>query len=283
MPHVVHSSYAYDLPSLDSSPVMMLREGQQLADGELRAGFLVINEPDLPRMYLPACMCSPFARSETPSLRFPEPMILSPKSGTSTTQQVIVQAAEQVEVLESMQKFTHIRRADGMHGFVPTLLLNPIMTIQNMRVASLKQAVRLYSLPIEGTQLSTLMIIPAHESVSVLGQSQHEMLVQTKDGHVGFLPASQYIPPAGALIPIGPLDIVWLILGFLWGGVNWYGVLTMMSWMALLVAGIGPWAMLITAFVIMLAMLTLSQHRFIVRSFAIGGFLAALLLFSQYF
>jgi len=286
---LVHPFALLAAPSFGAPAIALLAAGEQLRAGPDENGFTVVGSAGGMRGYLPSVVCATLAPGVLPephAIRVTQQVALyhSPKAGGQYGARWLVQPGESLQIVEEAGMFRKVQRPNGQVGYVPTTLCRITFTVRGQPAAcQLVQTVALYRSPVPGGQFESRWQIDPSEPLIELGRDKLFVLVQREHGELGYVPAAlcgERVPEA--ILPVGPLDLGWIVAGGGWGMVNWAGVVASLYQLNIVEAALKPYFGLAVVLGTAGALWLGSRRRLLARSFAVGVLLAyALLHFSS--
>lgn len=266
-------------PACGSPALALLDAGTAVQASTAEGGFVLLHDPTGKPGYLPAALLGSGPAERSPSISVTHSATLFRSASIANTfgMRPIVARDEIVLLRERAGDFFKIERADGQHGFLPAALCR-LLEGQPQR-ARVVQAVALYSSPTPGGQYGSEFQIEPGEPLIELGRNGQFALVQRREGQIGFVLAALCGTPAlDAIMPAGPLDLGWLVIGLFWWLINWAGAVAMLEQLGL-PPELRRYAGLALLLGIVATLWLIAHRRVAARSFALGALGAHALLY----
>jgi hypothetical protein len=276
---VTHTAALLAQPVCGSPAVALLEAGTIVQGAQAEHGFVLLQDPSGLAGYLPAALlgAAPAERSPSISVTHSATLFRSASIADTFGTRPIVARDEIVLLHERAGDFVKIARADGQAGFLPAALCQPLAG-QPQRARAV-QAVALYSSPTPGGQYGSEFQIEPGEPLIELGRSGKFALVQRREGQIGFVLAALCgTPTLDAIMPAGPLDLGWLVIGMFWWLINWAGAAAMLEQVGL-AAELRRYAGLALLIGITAALWLIAHRRVAARSLTLGAIGAHALLY----
>ncbi len=268
-------------PAFGTVVVGFLYAGDRLRAGASDHGFALVESESGARGFVPQAIYAQRAEhsaSGPPAIRVIQGTTLyrSPTPGDQYGARWLVYPNEWLRVLEAAGMFRKIQRSNGQIGYVPTTLCRFNSGARGEPVfCRLVQPVALYSSPTPGGQYESRWQIDPSEQLLELGRDERFVLIQRENGELGYLPIAvcgQLI--AEAIVPVGPIDLGWIVVGGGWGVVNWGGLALSLYRLQVIDVMLKPYLGLAIVLGVAAALWFGSRKRLVARSFAIGVLLA---------
>ncbi len=276
-------------PAFGAPVLALLVAGERLRTGTEDRGFVRVATSSGATGYVPAILCVTGESGNWPQPRdihvvLQATLYHNPQPGAQYGARWLVQPSEPLHILEDAGMFRKIQRPNGQVGYVPATLCRTIATARGQPAAcQLAQTVALYRTPTPGGQFESHWRLDPSEPLIELGRDNQFVLVQRENGELGYVPAAlcgERDPEA--ILPVGPIDIGWIVVGGGWGVINWSGAAAAIYRMNVLDAPLKPYLGLALVLGVAAALWLGSRKHLLARSFAIGVLLAyALLHFSS--
>ncbi len=266
-------------PACGSPAIALLDAGTPVQAAPAERGFVLLQGPSGRYGYLPAALLGDAPAERGPSISVTHSATLFRSASNTDTFGIrpIVARDEIVLLHERAGDFVKITRADGQAGFLPATLCRPLPG-QPLRARAV-QAVALYSSPTPGGQYGSDFQIEPGEPLIELGRSGQFALVQRREGQIGFVLAALCgTPTLDAIMPAGPLDLGWLVIGGFWWLINWGGAATIFEQLGL-PAELRRYAGLALVSGITAALWLIAHRQIAARSFTLGAVGAHALLY----
>jgi hypothetical protein len=267
---VAHATALLAEPTIGAHVLGIIEGGERLHSLLSTQGFLLVQNDNGRRGYVPAALCAPLALDATGDAvtHVVQPVSLyhNPSPGSQATHKWIIPPEELLEVVGPEGQFVPVQRPNGQRGYVPALLADRSPGHGAIRV---RQPVSLYHSPMPGGQFS--MMVAPEEPLLVLGKDDRFVLVQREDGQLGYVPVVLCgQAQSDMLFRAGPIDLGWVALGCFWTLLNWSGLVVLISAIFFIDAPLKPYAVLALLLGTTATLWFASRRRLVARSFAIG-------------
>lgn len=266
---VAHTTALLAEPTIGAQALGIIDGGERLHSLLSTQGFLLVQNDNGRRGYVPAALCAPLALDTTADAvtHVVQPVSLyhNPSPGSQAAQKWIIPPEELLQVVGPEGQFVPVQRTNGQRGYVPTLLADRSPGHGAIRVS---QPVSLYYSPTPGGQFT--MLVAPEEPLLVLGKDDRFVLIQREDGQIGYIPAVLCgQAQSDTIFKLGPIDLGWVALGGFWTLLNWSGLVVLISATFFIDAPLKPYAVL-ALLLATTAVLWFGSRRLAARSFAIG-------------
>lgn len=227
-----------------------------------------------------------------PAMVVIHPIALLTTPALGATVRALLASGDRLIPTQARDGFVEVQTATGQHGFVPAAACTPLAigTAESVSDIKVAQPIALYRNPIPGTQFvvrsqqdARSWIILPEDQLVLLGRDQAFVLVQCIDGRIGYIPAGVcgLDKDPEAFIPIGPIDIGWIVLGGAWFVPNWLVVKNELWAGSLIVISPSIYLDSLVVLSIAAALWWLGSGRIAARSFALGIAIAYIALLMQ--